>query len=111
MSSHRGFTSRNSTTSSSPRRLDLAAIKSVSADQIALFNVLTAIRRLGRSGRRAFSTPNQQPILDVAATGFFAVRTPHEVVLDRGRRATGDSPPSSFTPSFKALVEPVFARR
>jgi hypothetical protein len=62
-----------------------AAIKSVSADQIALFNVLTAIRRLGRPGPESIlNAPNQQPILDVAVrTGFLLLseQPPHEVVL------------------------------
>lgn len=99
----------------SPDRV-FAAIKSVSADQIALFNVLTAIRRLGRPGPESIlNAPNQQPILDVAVrTGFLLLseQPPHEVVLGTVVVAPpGTSPPSSFTgDSFKALVEPGFAK-
>jgi hypothetical protein len=92
------------------------AIKSVSADQIALFNVLTAIRRLGRRGPESIlNAPNQEPILDVAVrTGFLllAEQAPREVVLGTVVVAPpGTRPPSSFTgESFKALVEPGFAK-
>lgn len=50
----------------------LAAIKSVSADEIGLFALFTAIRRLGRSGPESIlNPPAGQPILDVATrTGF-----------------------------------------
>ena len=93
-----------------------AAIKSVSADQIALFNVLTAIRRLGRPGPESIlNAPNQQPILDVAVrTGFLLLseQPPDEIVLGTVVVAPPGTPqPSSFTgDSFKALVEPGFAK-
>jgi hypothetical protein len=99
----------------SPDRV-FAAIKSVSADQIALFNVLTAIRRLGRPGPESIlNAPNQQPILDVAVrTGFLLLfeQAPREVVLGTVVVAPpGTRHPSSFTgDSFKALVQPGFAK-
>jgi hypothetical protein len=93
-----------------------AAIKSVSADQIALFNVLTAIRRLGRRGPDSIlNAPNQEPILDVAVrTGFLLLheQVPREVVLGTVIVAPpGTRPSSPFTgDSFKALVQPGFAK-
>ena len=62
-----------------------AAIKSVSADEIALFNLFTSIRRFGRPGPESIlNAPGQQPILDVATrTGFLLLldRAPSDVVL------------------------------
>lgn len=67
----------------SPDRV-LAAVKTVSADEIAFFGLLTAIRRFGRSGPESIlNAPAQQPILDVATrTGFIRLaETGNEVVV------------------------------
>jgi hypothetical protein len=92
------------------------AIKSVSADQIALFNFLTAIRRLGRPGPESIlNAPNQKPILDVAVqTGFLLLseHPPREIVLGTVVVAPpGTARPSSFTgDDFKALTQPGYAK-
>lgn len=110
------FREHHDLTIAAPPDRVFAAIKSVSADQIALFNVLTAIRRLGRPGPESIlNAPNQQPILDVAVrTGFLLLseQAPREVVLGTVVVAPpGTRPPSSFTgDSFKALVQPGFAK-
>jgi hypothetical protein len=95
-----------------------AAIKAVSADEIALFNLFTSIRRFGRPGPESIlNAPRQQPILDVAVrTGFLllADRPPREVVVG----AVVSAPPGtrsgrrgSFTgDEFKALIQPGFAK-
>ena len=95
-----------------------AAIKSVTADEIALFNLFTTIRRFGRPGPESIlNAPRQQPILDVAVrTGFLllANRPPREVVVG----AIVAAPPEargmrreSFTgDDFKALSQPGFAK-
>ena len=56
----------------SPERV-YAAIRSVTAREIALFRTLTAVRRLWRSGPESILNPREdEPILDVALrTGFF----------------------------------------
>ena len=92
------------------------AIKSVSADQIRLFQVFTAIRRLGMRGPESIlNAPNQQPILDVAVrTGFLLLseNPPREIVLGTVVVAPPGTPqPSSFTgESFKALTQPGYAK-
>ena len=56
----------NIVVSAPPDRV-FAAIKAVSADDIALFNLFTGIRRFGRAGPESIlNAPGQQPILDVA---------------------------------------------
>ena len=61
------------------------AIKSVSADEIALFQLFTWMRRFGRSGPESIlNAPGRRPILEVATqTGFLllADRAPSEVVV------------------------------
>ena len=89
----------------------------VSADEIALFNLFTSIRRFGQPGPESIlNAPGQQPILDVAMrTGFLLLqdRPPHEVVIGavvvappgatrRPQRFTGDD--------FKQLTRPGFAK-
>ena len=56
----------------SPERV-FAAIRSVTAREIALFRTLTAVRRLWRSGPESILNPRaDDPLLDVALrTGFF----------------------------------------
>lgn len=55
----------------SPERV-LAAVKSVSADEIALFTMLTKVRRFGQAGPESIlNAPAGKPILEVAtSTGF-----------------------------------------
>lgn len=61
------------------------AIRTVSADEIALFQTLTWIRRFGQSGPESImNAPAGRPILDVATkSGFLLLqdRPPHEVVI------------------------------
>jgi hypothetical protein len=55
----------------SPERVD-AAIRGVTAREIRLFRTLTAIRRLGRSGRESIlNAPADEPILSVATRSGF----------------------------------------
>jgi hypothetical protein len=62
----------------------LAAVKGVTAAEIALFQLFTRIRRFGRSGRESvLNAPEHEPILDVATrTGFVLLAdTDREVVV------------------------------
>jgi hypothetical protein len=71
------------TVHASPARV-VAAIKSVSADEIALFTFFTTIRRLGRAGPESIlNAPAGKPILDVATeSGFLLLADDgREVVL------------------------------
>jgi hypothetical protein len=98
-----------------------AAIKSVTADEIGLFNLFTSIRRFGRPGPESIlNAPGQQPILDVATrTGFLLLldRSPAEVVIGAVVVApprTGpprEGPRREFTiEEFKGLTQPGFAK-
>jgi hypothetical protein len=94
-----------------------AAIKSVSADEIALFNLLTGIRRFGRPGPEGIlNAPAKQPILDVATrTGFVLLldRAPSDIVIGAvvvaplGTRAPGRD---LTVPDFIALTQPGFGK-
>jgi hypothetical protein len=98
-----------------PERV-FAAIKSVSADEIALFSLFTGIRRFGRPGPESIlNAPGRQPILDVAVrTGFLllADRPPREVVVG----AIVVAPPGTRRPGeltandYKDLMQPGFAK-
>jgi hypothetical protein len=99
-----------------PERV-FAAIKTVSADEIALFNLFTRIRRFGRAGPESIlNAPGQQPILDVAVrTGFLllADRAPREVVIGAVVVAPPGTRPSgrTFTGNdYKGLTQPGFAK-
>jgi hypothetical protein len=75
----------------------LAAIKSVTADDIALFRLFTSIRRFGRPGPESIlNAPGRMPILDVATrTGFL-------LLADDGREVLIGSlvaAPRGFRPS------------
>ncbi len=98
-----------------------AAIKSVSADDIALFNLFTSIRRFGRPGPESIlNAPRQQPILDVATrTGFLLLldRPAAEVVIGSvvvappRYGAQREGPRREFTgEDFKGLTQPGFAK-
>jgi hypothetical protein len=101
--------------SATPERV-YAAIKTVTADDIALFNLFTSIRRFGRPGPESIlNAPGQQPILDVATrTGFLPLldRPPSEIVVG----AVVVAPPgtrgrATFTvDDFKSLTQPGFAK-
>lgn len=109
--------------SATPERI-YAAIKSVSADDIALFNLFTSIRRFGRPGPESIlNAPRQQPILDVATRTTFlwlVDRPPHEVVVGAVVvRPPGAGPPSGSAQGqrrtytgedFRALAQPGFAK-
>lgn len=106
-----------------------AAIKSVTADDISLFQLFTAIRRFGRRGPDSIlNAPSGQPILDVATrTGFILLAdTAQEVVLGtvvaapRGFRVNGprDGPwfrelshPGVAKAAMNFLIEPESATR
>jgi len=99
-----------------PERV-FAAIKAVSADEIALFRLFTSIRRFGRPGPESIlNAPERQPILDVATrTGFLmlAENPPRELVLGalvaapRGFRPRTNKPTGD---DFIALTQPGFAK-
>ncbi|HUQ88062.1 MAG TPA: hypothetical protein VM096_10915 [Vicinamibacterales bacterium] len=102
--------------SASPDRV-YAAIKSVSADEIALFRLFTGIRRFGRPGPESIlNAPAKQPILDVATrTGFLLLidRAPSDIVLG----AVVVAPPGIGGPrrqftgaDFMGLIQPGFAK-
>ena len=62
----------------------MRAVKTVAADEIALFRSFTAIRRLGRPGPESvLNAPGMKPILDVATQGGFVLLADEarEVVL------------------------------
>jgi hypothetical protein len=93
------------------------AVKSVSADEIALFNLFTSIRRFGRPGPESIlNAPRQQPILDVATrTGFLLLvdRPPSDIVIG----AVVVAPPGLRVPrrtftgaDFMALTQPGFGK-
>ena len=102
------------TVSASPARV-LEAIKTLSADEIRLFRVFTAIRRFGRSGPESIlNPPERQPILDVATrTGFINLgEADNEVVI-----GTVVAAPPGFRPGatpdarwFQELSQPGIAK-
>jgi hypothetical protein len=62
----------------------MAAVKSVTASEISLFQAFTAVRRFGRSGPESIlNAPANQPILDVATrSGFIPLAsTDREIVV------------------------------
>ncbi len=91
------------------------AIRSVTADEIALFRALTWIRRLGRPGPESIvNAPGKRPILDVAMKSSFlllAEQPGREIVLGtavvapRGWRPRGVPTPEGF----RTLRAPGFA--
>lgn len=98
-----------------PERV-FAAIKSVSADEIALFQLFTSIRRFGRPGPESImNAPERKPILDVATQTSFlllAENPPREIVV-----GTLVAAPPGFRPAakptgdaFKAITQPGFAK-
>ena len=98
-----------------PRDRVYHAIRSVTADEIQLFRMLTGIRRLGRPGPESIlNAPEKMPILDVATRTSFlllADEPAHEIVVGtpvvapRGWRPRGKPSPEGF----RALRNPGFA--
>ncbi|MEO7132742.1 MAG: hypothetical protein ABI024_00845 [Vicinamibacterales bacterium] len=116
------FREQHSTIVAAPPERVFAAIRAVTADEIALFNLFTRIRRLGRPGPESIlNAPGQQPIIDVAVrSGFHLLvdRPPHEVAIGsvvvappRIAPPLDEAHRQRFTSEdFKALVQPGFAK-
>jgi hypothetical protein len=95
---------------SAPKEQVYRALKSVTADEIALLRTLTWLRRFGRPGPESvLNPPPHEPVLDLAARTSFLVlaeEPDREIVLGtlaiapRGWRAGGKPTPDGF----KALV-------
>jgi hypothetical protein len=91
------------------------AIKSVTAGEISMFQTLTWIRRLGRSGPESIvNAPEHEPILDVATRTTFLLLADEPnreivvgtaVVAPRGWRPSRRPTPEGF----RAVREPGFA--
>lgn len=98
-----------------PKEKVYVAIKAVTAGEIPLFQMLTWIRRGGRSGPAGImNAPADQPILDVATRTSFlllAEEPNHEIVVGTAVIVPpGWRPSRSPTPDdFKAVHEPGFA--
>jgi hypothetical protein len=109
------FREHHQTIVAAPAARVFDAVRAVSANEIALFQTFTWIRRFGRPGPESImNAPGDKPILDVATqTGFLLLqdRPPHEVVVG----AVVVAPPGtrrrhSFGPDdFKQLTMPGFA--
>ena len=93
-----------------------AAIRAVTANEIALFQTLTAIRRFGQPGPASIlNAPEHQPILEVAMNGGFVLLSeaaPREVVVGAlviapsGPRAEG----KLTADTYRSLSRPGFAK-
>jgi hypothetical protein len=93
------------------------AIRALPADEIALFQAFTSLRRFGRSGPESIlNAPADKPILDVAtSTGFLLLhdRPPYEVVIGSVVVApprTGGRRGHYTADDFKQLAAPGFAK-
>jgi hypothetical protein len=111
------FRELHETTIAAPPDRVYLAVRQVSADEIALFQTFTWLRRFGRSGPESIlNAPGQQPILDVATRTTFRLLEdlpPREVVIGavvvappgtRGGRGKFDAN------DFKQLMLPGFAK-
>lgn len=90
-----------------------AAIKTVTANEIALFQTFTWIRRFGQDGPESImNAPGNQPILDVAVKGGFTLladEAPREIVFGTpvtGARSLRDDPRAVFQIAMNFLVVP-----
>jgi hypothetical protein len=98
-----------------PRERAYRAIRSVTADEIRLFRMLTGIRRMGRPGPESIlNAPEKMPILEVATRTSFlelADEPAREIVVGTLVAAPrGWRPPAQPTPEgFRALRAPGFA--
>jgi hypothetical protein len=109
------FREQHATTIAAPPARVYSAIRAVSADEIALFQTLTWLRRFGRSGPESIlNAPEHQPIIDVATkTGFLLLQDqPREVVIGAiVVRPPGTSRPNQFAADdYKQLALPGFAK-
>jgi len=116
------FREHHSTIVVAPPERVFAAIRAVTADEIALFSLFTRIRRFGGRGPESIlNAPGQQPIIDVAVrTGFHLLVDwpPHEVAIGSvvvappRTRAPGEGTQRGrFTSEdFKRLAQPGFAK-
>lgn len=110
------FREHHETTITAPPARIYTAIRTVSADEIALFQTFSWIRRFGRSGPESIlNAPEHQPIIDVATkTGFLLLQDdpPREVVIGAVVVAPpGTSRPSQFgAADYKQLSLPGFAK-
>jgi hypothetical protein len=111
------FREVHETTIAAPPERIYLAIRSVSADEIALFQTFTWLRRFGQSGPESIlHAPGRQPIIDVATkSGFLLLhdQPPKEVLIG----AVVVAPPGirrarrTFAPEdFKQLALPGFAK-
>ena len=112
------FREQHSATIAAPAARVFEAVRTVSADEIALFTAFTWIRRFGRPGPESImNAPGAQPILDVATRTTFLVlhdQPPHEIVV--GTLVV--APPGTRRPErdrfgaddFKQLTQPGFAK-
>lgn len=93
-----------------------AAIRTVTASEIALFQTLTAIRRFGQPGPESIlNAPEHQPILEVAVNGGFVLLSevaPREVVVGALVLApTGPRRAGTLTPdTYREVSRPGFAK-
>lgn len=91
------------------------AMRAVTAGEISLFQLLTWLRRFGRSGPESIlNAPDRMPLLDVATRTTFlllADDAPVELVLGTVVLAPANwQRPDAATPdAFKALTQPGFA--
>ena len=104
---------------SAPKEQVYRALKSVSADEIALFRTLTWLRRFGRPGPESIlNSPQHVPVLEVASRTSFLVLADdpdREIVLGtlaiapRGWRPSGKPTPDGFKALFVTSNNPGFA--
>lgn len=110
------FREQHEITIAAPAARVFDAVRTVPANEIALFETFTWIRRFGQPGQESImNAPEHQPILDVATkTGFLLLhdRPPHEVVVG----VVVVAPPGTRRPQefgaadFKQLTLPGFAK-
>jgi hypothetical protein len=107
------FSERHTIRIDAPPAKVFEAIKSVHANEIALFNVLTWIRRGGRKGRESIlNAGDSLPLLDVATrSGFMylADNPPHEVVIGTAVIAPRGGRGPMTPERFKTPLAPGFA--
>jgi hypothetical protein len=109
------FREQHQTTIAAPAARVFDAVRTVSADEIALFQTFTWLRRFGQAGPESImNAPEHKPILDVATSSGFLLlqdRPPHEVVVGTVVVAPpGTRRPRAFgVADFKQLTGPGFA--
>lgn len=109
------FRERHETTIAAPAARVFDAVRTVTADEIALFQTFTWLRRFGQPGPESImNAPEHEPILDVATKSGFVLlqdRPPHEVVVGTVVVAPPGTrwPAGSGGDDFKQLTGPGFA--